>query len=161
MPSFDVVSEIDQHELTNAIDQANREINNRFDFKGTKSRIEQTEKTLKLIAPTEFQVTQILDILYTKLAKRQIDVRTLDVGKMSSNISEAQQEVIVREGIDKELAKKLVKIVKESKLKVTAAIQGEQVRITGKKRDDLQEAIAMLRAEKSIEMPMQFTNFRD
>ncbi len=161
MPSFDVVSEIDQHELTNAVDQANREITNRFDFKGTKSRIEQTEKTLSLIAPTEFQVTQILDILYTKLAKRQIDVRTLDIGKITSNISEAQQEVVVREGIDKELAKKIVKIVKESKLKVQAAIQGEQVRITGKKRDDLQEAIALLRSEKNIEMPIQFTNFRD
>jgi len=161
MPSFDVVSEIDMHELSNAIDQANREINTRFDFKGTKSRVELNEKTLKLLAPTEFQITQILDILYTKFAKRQIDVRTLDPGKVTSNLSEAQQEVVVKQGIDKELAKKLVKIVKESKLKVQAAIQGDQVRITGKKRDDLQEAIAMLRSEKSIEMPLQFTNFRD
>lgn len=161
MPSFDVVSEIDMHELTNAVDQANREINNRFDFKGTKSRIEQTERTLKLIAPTEFQVTQMQDILYSKLSKRQIDIRCVDAGKISSNLAEAQQEIVIKEGIDKELAKKLVKIVKESKLKVQAAIQGEQVRITGKKRDDLQDAIAMLRAEKTIEMPMQFTNFRD
>jgi len=161
MPSFDVVSEIDMHELTNAVDQANREITNRFDFKGTKSRIEQTDKTLKLIAPTEFQVTQMQDVLYAKLSKRQIDIRCVDAGKMTSNIAEAQQEIVIKEGIDKELAKKLVKIVKESKLKVQAAIQGDQVRITGKKRDDLQDAIAMLRAEKSIEMPMQFTNFRD
>ncbi len=161
MPSFDVVSEIDMHELTNAVDQANREINTRFDFKGTKSRVEQTERTLKLIAPTEFQVTQMQDIIYSKLAKRQIDVRCVDVGKITSNLAEAQQEIVIKQGIDKELAKKLVKIVKESKLKVQAAIQGEQVRITGKKRDDLQEAIAMLRAEKTIEMPLQFTNFRD
>jgi cyclic-di-GMP-binding protein len=161
MPSFDVVSEIDMHELTNAVDQANREINNRFDFKGTKSRIEQTERTLKLIAPTEFQVTQMQDILYSKLSKRQIDIRCVDAGKITSNLAEAQQEIVIKEGIDKELAKKLVKIVKESKLKVQAAIQGEQVRITGKKRDDLQDAIAMLRSEKTIEMPMQFTNFRD
>ena len=161
MPSFDVVSEIHMHELTNAVDQANREINNRFDFKGTKSRIEQTERTLKLIAPTEFQVTQMQDILYSKLSKRQIDIRCVDAGKITSNLAETQQEIVIKEGIDKELAKKLVKIVKESKLKVQAAIQGEQVRITGKKRDDLQDAIAMLRSEKTIEMPMQFTNFRD
>jgi cyclic-di-GMP-binding protein len=161
MPSFDVVSEIDMHELTNAVDQANREINTRFDFKGTKSRVEQTERTLKLIAPTEFQVTQMQDIIYSKLSKRQIDVRCVDAGKITSNLAEAQQEIVIKQGIDKELAKKLVKIVKESKLKVQAAIQGEQVRITGKKRDDLQEAIAMLRTEKTIEIPIQFTNFRD
>jgi uncharacterized protein YajQ (UPF0234 family) len=161
MPSFDIVSEIDQHELTNAVDQANREISNRFDFKGSDSRIEQKETTLKLIAPTEFQVTQMQDILNTKLSKRQIDIRCLDIGKITSNIKEAQQEIIVRQGIEKELAKKLVKLIKESKLKVQAAIQGDQVRITGKKRDDLQEAIAFVKAEKSIEMPLQFTNFRD
>jgi uncharacterized protein YajQ (UPF0234 family) len=161
MPSFDIVSEIDLHELTNAVDQANREISNRFDFKGSDSRIEQKETTLKLIAPTEFQVTQMQDILNTKLSKRQIDIRCLDIGKITSNIKEAQQEIIVRQGIEKELAKKLVKLIKESKLKVQAAIQGDQVRITGKKRDDLQEAIAFVKAEKSIEMPLQFTNFRD
>jgi len=161
MPSFDIVSEIDQHELTNAVDQANREISNRFDFKGSDSRIEKSESTLKLIAPTEFQVDQIRDILNTKLAKREIDVRSLDAGKVTSNISEAQQEIVVREGIDKELARKLVKIIKESKLKVQAAIQGDQVRVTGKKRDDLQEVIAFLKNEKSIELPLQFTNFRD
>ncbi|MEX2353063.1 MAG: YajQ family cyclic di-GMP-binding protein [Gammaproteobacteria bacterium] len=161
MPSFDIVSEIDQHELTNAVDQANREISNRFDFKGTDSRVEKTEANLKLVAPTEFQVDQIRDILHAKLAKREIDVRSLDPGKVTSNISEAQQEIVVREGIDKELAKKLVKIIKESKLKVQAAIQGEQVRVTGKKRDDLQDVIALLKNEKSVELPLQFTNFRD
>ncbi len=161
MPSFDIVSEIDQHELTNAVDQANREISNRFDFKGTKSRIEKSESTLKLIAPTEFQVKQILDILHIKLAKRDIDVRTLKEGEITSNISEAQQEVIVREGIDKELAKKVVKIIKEYKVKVQSAIQGEQVRVTGKKLDDLQAVIALLKNEKGIDIPLQFNNFRD
>lgn len=161
MPSFDVVSEIDMHELANAVDQTNREITNRFDFKGTNSRVEQSELTLKMIGPNEFQVKQIEDILRTRLAKRQIDVRVLEVGKMTSNLAEAQLPITVRQGIDKELAKKIVKLVKESKLKVQAAIQGDQVRITGKKKDDLQDAIAMLRGEKSIEMPLQFTNFRE
>lgn len=161
MPSFDVVSEIDMHELANAVDQTNREITNRFDFKGTNSRVEQSELTLKMIGPNEFQVKQIEDILRTRLAKRQIDVRVLEVGKMTSNLAEAQLPITVRQGIDKELAKKIVKLVKESKLKVQAAIQGDQVRITGKKKDDLQDAIAMLRSEKSIEMPLQFTNFRE
>jgi uncharacterized protein YajQ (UPF0234 family) len=161
MPSFDVVSEIDQHELSNAIDQANREISNRFDFKGTKSRIENSEATLKLIAPTEFQVNQIRDILHSKLSKRKIDIKCLKEGEISENINEAQLEVIVREGIDKELAKKVVKIIKETRIKVQSAIQGDQVRVTGKKLDDLQSVIAMLKNEKSIEIPLQFNNFRD
>lgn len=161
MPSFDVVSEIDRHELTNAIDQANREISNRFDFKGTNSRIEQSDSVLKLIAPAEFQVNQVKDILQNKLSKRSIDVRCLDEGKIVESNNEAQQEIIVRQGIDKELAKKIVKIIKDSKLKVQAAIQGEQVRVTGKKRDDLQEVIATLKNEKGIDLPLQFTNYRD
>ena len=161
MPSFDVVSELDNHELTNAIDQANREIANRFDFKGTNSHIEHKENTLKLIAPAEFQIKQMTDILHSKLSKRGIDVRCLDAGPIQESLNEARQEITVKEGIDKELAKKLVKLIKESKLKVQAAIQGEQVRITGKKRDDLQEAIAMLKNEKSIPIPLQYTNFRD
>ena len=161
MPSFDVVSEIDQHELTNAIDQANREISNRFDFKGTKSRIEKSDSTLKLAAPSEFQVNQIKDILHTKLSKREIDVRCLEVGEISENINEAVQEIVVREGIDKELARKVVKLIKDTKMKVQSSIQGEQVRVSGKKRDDLQEIIAILKNEKSIKIPLQFTNFRD
>lgn len=161
MPSFDVVSEIDRHELTNAIDQANREISNRFDFKGTNSRIEQAESVLKLIAPAEFQVNQVRDILHNKLSKRNIDVRCLDEGKIVESNNEAQQELIVRQGIDKELAKKIVKIIKDTKLKVQAAIQGEQVRVTGKKRDDLQEVIALLKNQKGIDLPLQFTNYRD
>ena len=161
MPSFDVVSEIDEHELTNAVDQANREISNRFDFKGTDSRIEKSESTLKLVAPTDFQVNQIKDILHSKLAKRKIDVRSLDEGKINVTLNEAQQEIIVRQGIEKELAKKIVKRIKETKIKVQAAIQGDQIRITGKKRDDLQEIISLLKNDKTIELPLQYSNFRD
>ncbi|MBI1731444.1 MAG: YajQ family cyclic di-GMP-binding protein [Gammaproteobacteria bacterium] len=160
MPSFDVVSEIDQHELTNAVDQANREVTNRFDFKGTNARVERAELKLTLIAPTGFQVKQVADILQTKLAKRSIDVRCLKFEKLQESVNEARQEVIVRQGIDKELAKKLVKIMKDTGLKVQAAVQGEQVRVTGKKRDDLQQVIAALRAD-DLELPLQFTNFRD
>ncbi len=160
MPSFDVVSEIDTHELTNAVDQTNRELTTRFDFKGTDSKVERKEFKLTLVAPAEFQIKQMTDILEIKFAKRGIDGRCLKYETIQSNLSEARQEVTVRQGIDKELAKKLVKLVKESGVKVQAAIQGEQVRITGKKRDDLQEVIAMLKAA-SLEMPVQFTNFRD
>ncbi len=161
MPSFDVVSEIDQHELTNAIDQANREISNRFDFKGTDSRIEKSEATLKLISSTDFQVNQVKDILHAKIAKRNIDVRSLEEGEITESNNVAQMIVTVREGIDKELAKKVTKLIKESKIKVQASIQGEQVRVSGKKRDDLQQVMSILKAEKSIELPLQFINFRD
>lgn len=161
MPSFDVVSEIDNHELTNAVDQANREIGNRFDFKGTNSKIELSGRTLKLISTAEFQIKQVMEILETKLSKRGIDIRCLDAGPIEESLNEAHQEVTVREGIDKELAKKLVKKIKDSKIKVQAAIQGDQLRVTGKKRDDLQEVIALLKNDKSINLPLQYTNFRD
>jgi len=160
MPSFDVVSEIDTHELTNAVDQANREITNRFDFKGTDSRIERSDNVLTLHAPAKFQIEQMTDILHKALAKRGIDIKCLDASDVQEANMRASQKVTVRQGIDKELAKKIVKQVKESKIKVQAAIQGEQVRVTGKKRDDLQEAIALLR-QAELEMPVQFTNFRD
>lgn len=160
MPSFDVVSEIDQHELTNAIDQANREISNRFDFKGSNSRIEKSDAILKLMAPTEFQIHQIRDILHAKLAKRNIDVRALEENEITENNNVAQMDVTVKEGLDKELARKITKLVKESKLKVQASIQGDQVRISGKKRDDLQAGIAYLK-EQNIPIPLQFINFRD
>ncbi len=160
MPSFDVVSEINSHELNNAIDQTNREVANRFDFKGTNSRVELKDNLITLIAPAEFQIKQIDDILQTKLAKRAIDIRCLDHGKITENNNEARQPITVRQGIDKELAKKITRIIKDSKLKVQASIQGEQVRITGKKKDDLQEAIALLR-KSDVELPLQFTNFRD
>ena len=160
MPSFDVVSKIDTHELTNAIDQANRDISNRFDFKGTNSKIEQKDEQLTLIAPSEFQITQIKDILHTKLSKREIDVRCLDAGKITESNNEARQEIVVRQGINKDLAKKIVKIIKETKIKVQGSIQGEQVRVTGKKRDDLQNVIELLKKQE-IDLPLQFENFRD
>lgn len=160
MPSFDVVSEIDVHELTNAIDQTNREVSNRFDFKGTESRVESSGETLTLIAPTEFQVNQINDILQNKMSKRGIDIKCLDYGKISESNNQARQPVTVRQGIDKELAKKITRIIKDSKIKVQASIQGEQVRVTGKKRDDLQEIIALLK-KSPVELPLQYVNFRD
>jgi hypothetical protein len=161
VPSFDIVSEVDKHELTNAVDQSNREIGNRFDFRGTDSRVEQSNKTLTLHADSDFQLEQILDILRLKLAKRGIEVRCLDVKDSVGNGKMRKQDVIVREGIDADLARKIVKIIKTSKAKVQAAVQGESVRVTGKKRDDLQGVIAMLRADDNIDMPLQFNNFRD
>lgn len=160
MPSFDVVSEVDMHELSNAVDQANREVSNRFDFKGTGAKFELEESTVSLTAEVEFQLQQMLDILRQKLAKRGIDVGALEVKDPVVSGSEARQAAVVRQGIDSALAKKLVKMIKDAKLKVQAAIQGEQVRVTGKKRDDLQSVIAMLR-EADVDLPLQFTNFRD
>jgi hypothetical protein len=148
------------HELNNAVDQTNREVSTRFDFKGTDSRVELSGNVITLIAPTEFQVKQINDILQTKLSKRGIDIKCLEHGKISENLNEARQPVTLRQGIDKELARKITRIIKDSKLKVQAAIQGEQVRVTGKKRDDLQEVIALLK-KSNIELPLQYENFRD
>ncbi len=160
MPSFDVVSQVDMHELTNAIDQSNREISTRFDFKGTNSRVEHSNNELTLIAPAEFQIKQISDILQNKLSKRKIDVTCLDMGKIVESINEARQPIIIRQGIDKELAKNITKIIKGSKLKVQSSIQGEQVRVTGKKRDDLQELISLLK-NSNLGQPLQYINFRD
>jgi uncharacterized protein YajQ (UPF0234 family) len=160
MPSFDVVSKIDLHELTNAVDQANREISNRFDFRGSNARLELAKNIITLIAPTDFQVKQIDEILRAKLAKRQVDVRSLDYKDIEVNLSEAKQNVNVKQGIESETAKKIVKLIKDANLKVQAAIQGDQVRVTGKKRDDLQAAIAMLRSAK-VDLPLQYENFRD
>lgn len=160
MPSFDVVSEVDKHELNNAVDQANREIGNRFDFKGTDSKIEQSENVLTLESQSDFQVKQIADILRNKLSKRGIDVACLEFADIQEANNRASQKVTVREGIDKDLARKIVKHIKDSKLKVQAAIQGEQVRVTGKKRDDLQNVIADLK-QADFGLPLQFTNFRD
>ena len=145
MPSFDVVSQVDMHELTNAVDQCNREVSNRFDFKGTNARVEKTDNVLLLVAPSEFQVKQVDDILRTKMAKRGIDIGCLDYGDMQESVNEVKQQLTVRQGIDKELARKIVKIVKETKLKVQSSIQGDQVRVNGKKRDDLQAVITTLK----------------
>lgn len=160
MPSFDVVSEINRHELGNALDQANREVATRFDFKGSNARVEQKELALTLVAPSEFQVQQLLDILKAKLARRGIDLAALKVEDVVVSGSEARQAVLVREGLDSDLARKIVRLIKDSGLKVQAQIQEKQVRVTGKKRDDLQAVIVMLRAAK-LELPLQYTNFRD
>lgn len=160
MPSFDVVSKTDQHEVMNAIDQSNREITTRFDFKGTNARLELAKDTITLIAPTDFQLKQVDEILRNKLSKRGVDIRALDYKDPEIKLNEARQTVAVRQGIDTELAKKIVKLIKESGMKVQAAIQGEQVRVTGKKRDDLQDVIKLLR-ESKLSLPLQFENFRD
>lgn len=160
MPSFDVVSEVDHHELTNAVDQANREVDNRFDFKGSGAKFQLTDKLITLTAPSDFQVKQMKDILAGKLVKRGLEVQSLEWGEITANLSEAKQEVTVKEGIDKELAKKIIKEIKNSKIKVQAAIQGEQIRVSGKNRDDLQQTIQLLK-NKDFNLPLQFNNFRD
>ena len=160
MPSFDVVSEVDKHELSNALDQANREIGTRYDFKGSHARIEQSGNALTLEAESEFQVKQMIPILKEKMSKRGIDVECLEFGDVVEMNKRARQPVTVREGLDKELARKMVKLVKDSKLKVQAAIQGEQLRVTGKKRDDLQQVMQILRSA-GLGIPLQFNNFRD
>jgi uncharacterized protein YajQ (UPF0234 family) len=160
MPSFDVVSEIDHHELKNAIDQANREIGTRYDFKGSNSRIDQTGNELTLEAESEFQIKQMVPILKEKMSKRDIDVDCLDFADIVEMNKRARQQVSVREGLDKDLARKMVKLIKDSKIKVQAAIQGEQLRINGKKRDDLQQVMQLLR-EAKLGIPLQFNNFRD
>lgn len=160
MPSFDIVSNTDNHELTNAIDQTNREVSNRFDFKGTNARVELAKDQITIIAPTDFQLKQVDEILRNKLAKRSVDVRSLKYKEVNTNLSEARQVIDVKQGIEIEQAKKIAKLIKDSGLKVQAAIQGDQVRVTGKKRDDLQEVIAMLR-ESKVEIPLQYENFRE
>ena len=160
MPSFDVVSEVDRHELTNAIDQMNREVSNRFDFKGSDSKIVLKDNAMNVEAANEFQIKQMHDIIYKKLASRKIDTACLKLGDIEERGMRAYQVINVLEGVDKELAKKIVKLIKDEKLKVQASIQGEQVRVTGKKRDDLQEVMAMLKAS-DIKLPLQFNNFRD
>jgi uncharacterized protein YajQ (UPF0234 family) len=160
MPSFDVVSEIDLHELANAVDQANREVGTRFDFKGTDSKFELNDNEIMLESGSEFQLNQMMDILRNKMVKRGLDIACLEAKDPEISGKRAKQTVVARQGIDKELARKIVKLVKESKLKVQAAIQGEQVRVTGKQRDDLQKVIALLK-EAELELPLQYSNFRD
>ncbi len=160
MPSFDVVSELDMHEVTNAVDQANKELAMRFDFKGTNATFELEQHIVTLKAPSEFQLQQMLDILSIKLAKRSIDVACMQAEEPQLAIHEARQPVILRHGLDAPLCKKIVKTIKASKLKVQASIQGEKVRINGKKRDDLQAAIALLK-QADIDLPLQYDNFRD
>jgi len=160
MPSFDVVSEVDKHELSNAVDQTNREVGNRFDFKGSDAKVEQEESALLLDADSDFQIKQMADILMQKMAKRGIDIGSLEKQAIEQRGVRARQKILVREGIDKELGKKIVKLIKDSKIKVQASIQGEQVRVTGKKRDDLQQVISLLRGTE-LGQALQFNNFRD
>jgi uncharacterized protein YajQ (UPF0234 family) len=160
MPSFDVVSEIDSHELTNAVDQASRELSQRFDFKNTGAAFELEETTVTMSAPADFQLKQMLEILKLKIAKRGIDIACLEVKEPVVNLAVAKQLVQLRHGIDQETGRKVTRLIKDSKLKVQAQLQGEKVRVTGKKRDDLQEAIALLR-KSTFEVPLQFNNFRD
>jgi hypothetical protein len=162
MPSFDIVSELDKHQVTNAIDQATRIITNRFDFKGVDARFERADKVVTMIAEADIQIQQMEDILRQALIKCGIDTACLEIKDPEQSGKQVRQVVTLREGLDQELAKRIVKLIKDQKMKVQAAIQGEQVRVTGKKRDDLQEAIAMLRQQQeALGMPLQFTNFRD
>jgi len=160
MPSFDIVSEFDPHELTNAVDQASREVGQRFDFKGTNAKFELKESVVTLSAPADFQLKQMIEILKLKLSKRGIDVACLKIDEPVITGQTAKQVATLRQGIDTELGKKIQRQIKDSKLKVQAAIQDKQVRITGKSRDDLQDAIAMVK-KGGYELPLQFTNFRD
>jgi len=160
VPSFDVVSQVDMSEVRNAVDQANRELLTRFDFKGSKASFALETNQVTMRAPNEFQLKQMFDILTARLSGRKVDIRSLEMDKPQVNVSEAWQVVTVRQGIESELAKKIVKLIKSEKLKVQAAIQGDKVRVSGKKRDDLQAVIALLK-EAKIEMPLQYENYRD
>ncbi|HEY2808038.1 MAG TPA: YajQ family cyclic di-GMP-binding protein [Steroidobacteraceae bacterium] len=160
MPSFDAVSELNSHEVTNAIDQANRELTQRFDFKDTGAAFELKDFTVTLKAEVDFQLKQMLEILKLRLSKRGIDLVCLEIKDPVTNLAAAQQEVVLRQGIDQETGKKISRLMKDSKLKVQASIQGDKVRITGKQRDDLQAAMALLRGAK-LEVALQFSNFRD
>lgn len=161
MPSFDIVSEVDQVELRNALDQANKEVGNRFDFKGSDARVEQADKLLTIFADDEFKIGQVFDVLNGKLAKRGVDVRCLSRGKIEAvSGNKSKQVITVRVGVDKDLAKRIVKLLKDSKMKVQASIQGETVRVSGSKKDALQDAMALVK--KSInDIPLQYNNFRD
>ena len=160
MPSFDIVSEVDTHELTNAVDQANRELSTRFDFKGVEASFVLDDKVISQSAPSEFQLQQMTDILRARLIARKIDARCLEFGDIETNLAGARQKVTVKQGIERELAKKLQGAIKDAKLKVDTQINGDKLRVTGKKRDDLQAAMALLKKEVD-EMPLSFNNFRD
>ena len=160
MPSFDIVSEVDTHELTNAVDQANRELTTRFDFKGVDAKFELDDATIKQSAPSDFQLKQMEDILRGRLIARGIDARCLEFGEVESNLAGARQSITVKQGIERELAKKIQGAIKDAKLKVDTQINGDKLRVSGKKRDDLQAVIALLRGAE-FERPLQFDNFRD
>ena len=160
MPSFDVVSQVDKHELTNAVDTANRELGNRFDFKGSDARFELDAFLVTQFAPSDFQLKQMVDILRSRLISRGIDVRCLDIAEPEINLAGARQKVTIKQGIEQPIAKKIVAAIKDAKLKVEAQINGDKLRVSGKKRDDLQMAMALLK-KLDLELPLQFENFRD
>jgi uncharacterized protein YajQ (UPF0234 family) len=160
MPSFDTVSKVDTHELTNAVDQARRELDKRYDLRGTNARFELEGFEITQFAPSEYQLEQLLDILRLRLAARGIDARCLELGAVETNLAGSRRKITIRQGIEQAQGKKLVAALKEAKLKVDAQIQGDKLRVTGKKRDDLQLAIALLR-KADVELPLQFENFRD
>ncbi|HHM05094.1 MAG TPA: YajQ family cyclic di-GMP-binding protein [Gammaproteobacteria bacterium] len=160
MPSFDVVSEVDMHEVSNAVDQANREIGTRFDFKGSNARIEHSDGEITLYADVDFQLNQMLDILKSKLARRGVDVASLEINDPELAFKEARQKLTVRQGLDSALGKDIVKRIKDTRLKVQTAIQGDKVRVSGKKKNDLQAVMALLR-EARLGLPLQFVNLRD
>lgn len=160
MPSFDVISEVDFHEVTNAVDQANRELTTRFDFRGVAASFERADDTITMTADADIQLQQMLDILQNKLHRRGIDIACLEVAEAIKLGKQVKQKVTIKQGLDKDTSRKIVKLIKEKKLKVQAAVQGEKVRVTGKKRDDLQQTMAMLKAAE-LELPLQYDNFRD
>ncbi|MGD9487268.1 MAG: YajQ family cyclic di-GMP-binding protein [Calditrichaceae bacterium] len=160
MPSFDVVSEVNMHEVHNAVDQANREVTTRFDFKGSGANFSLNEDVITMYGESDFHLKQMLDILYAKLSKRGVDLACMEINTPEVSGKGARQEVKIRQGIDAPLAKKIVKIIKDTKQKVQASIQGDKVRVTGKKRDDLQNVIALLK-NTELEMPLQYENFRE
>jgi hypothetical protein len=160
MPTFDIVSEIDMHELTNAIDNSNRAVSQRFDLKGTNTKVEKSKDAIVLISESDFQIEQLLDIVHKELVRRDIDIRSLEAGAIKPNGKLVEQQLTIKQGLDKDTTKKIVKLIKDNKLKVQATIQGDQVRVTGKKRDDLQMVISMLK-NAEIGVPLQFNNFRD
>ncbi|MFC1603285.1 YajQ family cyclic di-GMP-binding protein [Pseudomonadota bacterium] len=160
MPSFDVVSEVDLQEVRNAVDQASREVGTRFDFKGVDAKFELSGAEIVLRADVEFQLQQMMDILEKKLVKRSVDIGSMEIKDPETAINAARQQVIIRQGIDSDTCRKVVKAIKAAKLKVQAQVQGEQVRVTGKKRDDLQQVIALLK-ETDFGLPFQYINFRD
>jgi uncharacterized protein YajQ (UPF0234 family) len=160
MPSFDIVSELDKHEVTNAVDQANREVQSRYDFKGVAAKFELNGDSVQMEADVDFQLKQMIEVLRAKLISRGIDIKCLEEKDPELSGVKARQELMLKQGLDQPTCKKITKQIKDAKLKVQAQIQGEKVRVTGKKRDDLQQAIALLK-DADIEMPLQFNNFRD
>ena len=160
MPSFDVVSQVDKQEVTNAVDQANRELATRFDFKGTNAKFDVEDDQITMRAPNEFQLRQMYDVLTKRLVGRQVDIRCLKLDDPQINVSAARQLITVRQGVESEMAREIVKLIKAPKLKVQVAIQGSKLRVSGKKRDELQQVIGMLK-EAKLDLPLQFENYRD